>query len=443
MSRISDKIKKTVSKVFSLNETIVVGVSGGADSMTLIHSLLWCDKKFNLIVAHFNHSLRGTDSDNDEMFVKLWCEKNNVKFVSKKLNIAELAKTKKISTELAGRLERYKFFYEFDTTIATAHTLSDKIETMLFNLARGSSLKGLCSIPKTRGKIKRPLINFTRAEIEAYCYENKIDYRTDKTNFNCYYSRNRIRWKIVSEFKKINLNFEKTVAQTLNCLQNDESYFSDFLDKFFKKNFIDSNLFVGDFLTLHISIKTRIVARFLKINDINPNFKLIDRILNLISKRTGRQSLPLNKTIECYNKHLFIKNNDFCESNEKFDFVCSNKFDNIYKKLWLIKANFGQNNYFLNKTFPLFLFKFDYDKIKGLIHIRSRLDGDRIKLKNRPTKKIKCLLQEAKIPKAERSKLIVMADENGPFWLENFGLDVRVIVNEQTKNFVMVFKKPS
>lgn len=435
---ISERIKMVVDGFFKQGEEIVVGVSGGADSMALLHCLMSSEKKFKLVVAHFNHNLRGSESDDDENFVRNFCFENGLKFVCKSLVISQIARKNRVSVELAGRVERYRFFEQFGITIATAHTLSDRIETMLFNMVRGCRLKGLCSIPSQRGKIKRPLISFTRHDIELYCFENRLSYRNDSSNFSLKYSRNRIRHRVVPEFRLLNSNFEASVARMLNGLEQDEAYFFEIVVGILKSELVEQGLKLKNLVLKPFSIKSRVVFEFLKQSGVEPSFKVVSRVLDLMQKGVGRLGISKNRSIVCRNGLLFVET---MKEFKKFDFIFPQAVEFSYKNFYFIRAKISYFNYFLNKLPHLFLFKFDYDKIKGLVHLRNRQNGDRIKLRNRPTKKLKCLMQEARIDLQRRDEIVVLADDCGPFWVCGFGLDERVLVDEQTENLMMVFEK--
>ena len=417
-------------------------MSGGADSMTLLHCLLHSKKKLNLIVAHLNHKLRGNESDDDEKFVRNFCLQNNVRFVCRSVSILNISKLNRISVEMAGRNERYKFFNEFGRTVATAHTFSDKIETFFLNLARGTSLNGLCSISNVRGEIKRPLIEFKRFEIEQYCAENGLSYRNDSSNLSLVYFRNRIRCKVVPELKKLNFNFEFNMLKVFNCLNENEAYFARIISEIFKTDLINGVLKLNRFYYEHIAIKKRIIFQFLKLKNIQPTSLMIERILNLIQNKKSnvKISLPRGKIAVCYGNFLYVENKVISEA-EFFNFVLPKSDEFFYKNLHFKKLSLIKFKYFLKKQSNLFLFKFDYDKIKGRLCVRSRMPGDRIKLLNRPTKKIKKLIQESKMSLYEREKIFILADDLGPIWAFGFGCDVRVLADNKTRNFMVVLRK--
>lgn len=225
-----DKALGAVKKynMLSPGAAVIAAVSGGADSMAMLLFLMKIRERYSLslTVAHVNHGLRGEEARRDENYVRSFCEKNGLRFEVLHADVAALAKQRGESCEECGRRVRYEFFESIDKNakIATAHTASDNAETMLFNLARGSSLKGLCGIPPVRGNIIRPLIFCTREEIEAFCRENSLDFVTDSTNLTLDYSRNKIRRIAVPALKEINSAFEENASHFSQNAALDEDF---------------------------------------------------------------------------------------------------------------------------------------------------------------------------------------------------------------------------
>ena len=430
-------IVETVSSFFEYSEQIVVGVSGGADSMTLLHCLYVSDKNFQLIAAHLNHNLRGKESDDDQKFVRDWCFERGIRFVCKSADISRIAKLEGISVELCGRNERYGFFEKFGCRIATAHTLSDRIETMFLNIARGTGIKGICSIPRFRGKIVRPLLSFSRDEIEAYCRKNSIEYRNDSTNFSDEYTRNKIRHHVVPEFRRINNCFERHVLNMFEGLEKDEKYLTKVAKNEFERAVVEGGLKLSYLNKLDYSVKIRVLNLFLKSKDIFVTNEMLIRMLNICEKELGRESLPKKNMAVIRRGILFIEK---IFNLETFDVVLPKKTEFLYKNLLVIRCDIEQCDYFSQKTKYSFLFKADCDKIVGDIHIRSRQKGDRIKLAKRPNKKLKSLLQEERLSFFKRSQVVVLADDNGPFWVRGFGLDVRANLDKNSKNVLLIFE---
>lgn len=219
--------------------TVAVGVSGGADSMALLHVLLELKDEFGMkiIACHVNHGIRGETADRDEKFVVEACKKLGVEVRVLRADVPGTAKKMHLGVEECGRRIRYDFFNSVadDVIIATAHTLSDRSETLLLNITRGASVKGLCSIPAVRGNIVRPLIDCTRADIEKYCSDNSIAFVTDETNFEDIYSRNRIRLNVIPELKKLNPSLEKAFLRLISNAEEENDFMDGFPGKYSEK----------------------------------------------------------------------------------------------------------------------------------------------------------------------------------------------------------------
>jgi tRNA(Ile)-lysidine synthase len=234
MKYLEEKILNTINKyrLIEDGDKIVLGVSGGPDSMCMLNSLINlaknCPKELlpiaKIVVAHVNHMIR-EEAKQDEDYVREYCEKNEIEFYAKSIDVRKLANTNKIGTEEAGRLARYDFFNEVlqktkATKIAIAHNKNDKVETILMHTLRGSGMEGLKGIEPKRGNIIRPLIECERVEIEKYCKENQLNPRIDKTNFENIYNRNKIRNIVIPYIQKeFNPNIVKTIDR-LSCIMS-------------------------------------------------------------------------------------------------------------------------------------------------------------------------------------------------------------------------------
>ena len=230
-----DKVLRTADRCHMLptGGSVVVALSGGADSAALLHVLISIKEKYNLTVsaAHLNHMLRGEEAERDEQFCKILCEKYHIPFYVRRRDVRALSAARKISEELCGREERYRFFDELSeklhARIATAHTASDNAETLLFNLTRGASVAGAAGIPPVRLPYIRPLIACTRAEIECYCGENGLSYVTDSSNLSDDYTRNKIRHHVVPVLRELNPRFEEAALRFCESAANAQAYIEE------------------------------------------------------------------------------------------------------------------------------------------------------------------------------------------------------------------------
>ena len=238
MDKLKKKVIDTIKKynLIESGDKIVLAVSGGPDSICMLDIFIeirksfeqiGCDfnpeplASFGIVVAHVNHMIR-KDAKDDEIYVKNYCEKNNIDFYSKSIDVGKLANNNKIGTEEAGRMVRYEFFDEIlektnSNKIAIAHNKNDNAETIIMNAIRGSGVSGLKGIEAKRGKYIRPLIKCERTEIEEYCKERKLDPRIDRTNFENEYTRNKIRNIVIPYIEQ---EFNPNIIETLNRLSD-------------------------------------------------------------------------------------------------------------------------------------------------------------------------------------------------------------------------------
>ena len=236
-------VKNFITKhnMIQKGDRIVVGVSGGADSVCLFHVLLKLAPVYDLTLfaVHVNHGIRGEEADEDEAYVKKLCSEHQVSFTAVKADVRALAAKEGLSEEEAGRKVRYEAFYHSFTKnkcnkIAIAHNRNDNAETILFHLFRGSGIKGLTGIPPVRDVIIRPLLNTGRDEIEAYLKENGIGYQTDGTNLTQDYSRNKIRHQIISFAKEeINTAAIEHIVSASNKLAEIDHYLDNKIEAAF------------------------------------------------------------------------------------------------------------------------------------------------------------------------------------------------------------------
>ena len=230
-AEIERKIEASVARWAMLPDgcSVVVGLSGGADSVALTHFLLRYSRAHGIRVtaAHVNHGLRGARADADERFVREFCARRGVELRVLRADVRALAAEKSRGIEECGREVRYSFFRSLcgpGGRIATAHTLSDSVETVLMNLARGAGPRGLCGVPPVRGNVVRPLSGITRAEVERYCSSFGLPFVTDATNFTADCARNKIRLQAVPVLRGINPALEECVLRTMRLLRDDEDY---------------------------------------------------------------------------------------------------------------------------------------------------------------------------------------------------------------------------
>ena len=372
--------------------TVVAGLSGGADSVALLHWLYRTTQRnpIRLIAAHVNHGLRGEESDRDEAFCAAFCERLGIPFYVKHADIAALANAQGIGIEEAGRNARYAFFEELaqeapNTRVALAHTLSDRIETMLLNMRRGAALRGLCSIPPVRtlggsSMIIRPLIECSRAQVEAYCAEHNLEYRTDSSNLEPTYRRNQIR---LEALPVLHLN-DNAMRRMFRALEADEQFLLQEAERRAQEDDLPNVL------------QGRLLRQALVSSGVEPSAV---RIQEATSRKPKIEAALRSVTAE-------------------FEFVT-----NTAEKLTI----WGLENCF------------DYDTMVGNLETGTRKPGDRMHLCNGAgTKPLKKLFQERDVPPGEREQRVVLRDEAGIVWLEGFGCAHRCRITDRTKTVLAV-----
>ena len=315
---IKEKVLETIKKynLIQTGEKIVVGVSGGPDSICLIDILneIKNEKKieFELVVCHINHLIR-EEAGEDEEFVKNYCKEKQIPFFAKHAKVQKIAETEKIGTEEAGRKIRYEFFNEIlnktnANKIATAHTKNDNAETVLMNIIRGSGTQGLKGITPIRdNKYIKPLINLRREEIEEYCKEKNLNPRHDKTNDENIYTRNKVRNILIPLIKKeFNPNIIETIDRLSNLAQKENEYFEKITEKTYKELLIKEEkeeiiLNLKGFNKQEEVIKSRIILYTIKriLKTTNGIEKIhIEDIIKLCQNNIGNKYLTPNKHIK-------------------------------------------------------------------------------------------------------------------------------------------------
>ncbi len=316
------KTIKTIQKynLIESGDKIVVGVSGGPDSMCLLDILIKvCQNSpspLAIVVAHVNHMIRD-EANEEEEFVKKFCEKNDIEFYAKRIDVKKIANTNKIGTEEAGRNERYAFFEEIlkktnANKIAIAHNKNDKAETIIMNILRGTGINGLKGIEVKRDKYIRPLIECERNEIEDYCKKQNLNPRIDKSNFDNVYTRNKIRNIVIPYIKKeFNSNIVDTMDRLSTLVAEEEEYIEKQVKKAYTYILLDEKeneiaLDLKQFNLQEKVIKSRIILY--TITRLFGSSKGIERvhiedILKLCSNNIGNKYLTPNKNLK-----VFVKN---------------------------------------------------------------------------------------------------------------------------------------
>lgn len=319
-----NKVLETIKKynLIENGDKIVLGVSGGPDSITMLNILneIRNDKKidliFDIIVVHINHMIR-EEAIEDEKYVKEYCNKKEIEFYSKSIDVQKIANNKKIGTEEAGRIARYEFFDEIlektnSNKVAIAHNKNDNAETIIMNILRGSGISGLKGIEARRDKYIRPLIECDREQIERYCEENNLNPRIDRTNLENEYTRNKIRNVVIPYIKhEFNPNIVNTLKRLSDLVKEEEEYIEKEVIKLYTNLVIEEKerqiiLDLKKFNEEEKVIKSRLVLYTITrlFNTSRGIEKVhIEDIIKLCSNNVGNKYLMPNKNIK-----ILVKN---------------------------------------------------------------------------------------------------------------------------------------
>ena len=418
---------------------VVAAVSGGSDSMAMLCILNQIKDEFgfSLCAAHVNHGLRGEAADGDEKFVCEKCDAMGVKLYVKRADVAELAERQGIGLEECGRNVRYEFFNSLgeNIIIATAHNLSDRVETFFFNFARGSALRGLCSIPASRDNIIRPVIDCTKDEILEYCAKNGIEYVTDATNDDVSYTRNRIRHNIVPEFRCINPSFEASAGRCVSLINEDEAFLSSLAFEAAKKAECEGGYSASALDMLAMPVKKRALINIIELcKGVTPEYKFIDKICTLL-KNGG--SMQINGGVTVRVRRGVLDFPSVCEEIPETELCERLNFGSVVIAADVI--NKEEINNLQNISKSVLEYYLDCDKIHGRAVVRSRSDGDFIALASRKcTKSLKKLFNELAIPPEKRNCVAVFSDDKGVFLVEGAGISRDVTVDKNTKKVMRI-----
>lgn len=446
------------NNMLDANDRIVVGVSGGADSVCLLLMLEELKRLYDLelFVVHINHGLRGEEAMRDENYVKTLCNSLGVSCHAYQVDVTGYVKKNKCSTEEAGRILRYQCFEQeykerHCNKIAIAHNKNDIAETVLLNLTRGTGLKGLVGIEPVREKLIRPLLCVTRDEIEEYLCSRNIGYCIDSTNLEDIYSRNKIRNNVLPELASINEQVVTQIARCASGISEIESYLKKQTNELFERivSVVNGQYFVNvsKLRESEIVLSKRVVRDAIyacsgKRKDIEE--KHILSVLALQEKEVGKQiNLPYRMVavreyeeivIKC--KNNVEKKNQSKELNQAIEAPKQYDFPDIGIKLIVEVLEYEKNMIIPKNRCTKW---FDYDKIKNTIFLRYRKQGDFLVINSKGNAKtIKSLFIDEKIPRERRDQIPMLCDGSHVMWVLGSRISEEYKITEQSKKILVV-----
>ncbi len=388
--------------MLSPGDTLICAVSGGADSVALLFSLYLLREKLGirLEAAHFNHHLRGEESDRDEIFVRDFCGRYDIPL---HLGSAQVIPGKK-GLEAAARDARYAYLKSLPGKIATAHTADDNAETMLMHLIRGTGLKGLGGIAPVQGKLIRPMLTVTRQEVEAFLAEWSLPHVEDSSNESDAFLRNRIRHHVMPLLRAENPRLAENLSQTALRLRRDEEALSAQADYEILPT-------VGRLKAMPSAQRSRVLAQFLKESGVkepeDAHIALAEELV--FSERPSAQAaFPGGVTIARNYDRLEVRTS--LESWQACVLPCPGE---VFLPGLRITCQPASELRQTPDTFTL--------RPQGQMRLRPRQSGDEIRLSG-GTKSLKKLFIDRKIPASQRPLVPVLEDERGILGVYSIGV---------------------
>ena len=440
------KVRNTIAQfhMFPEKAHIVVGLSGGADSVALLHVLCSLKEEFgwSMTAVHIHHGLRGKEADGDAAFAEEFCAKLGVPCLVRRYDVKAEAKARKLGEEETGRLLRYAAFREIageEGYIAVAHHRKDQAETMLMRLCRGTGLRGLTGMSPVREKICRPLLRCSREEIEQYCRENGLMWREDATNQEETYTRNKLRLRVLPLLEEINPKTVEHMAETAELLSVEEDFLELQAAACYEKVKADApkgevRLKRKELQALHPAMRRRVLRKAMEAflsADISQ--AQIEALEDLLQKGTGK-SRDFLEGVHAENRYDVLVLTMKKERAEGYRYLLPLGESVFISETGLrITTWTGEKGELLSEDTKCF----DFDKIYGELFCRSRKTGDVISLKN-GRKKIKDLFIDEKIPRNERETVPLIAVGEEVLWAVGLRVSEKYQPDENTEKYLYV-----
>lgn len=422
------------SNLSFLNEKkLLLAVSGGIDSMVLVH--ICHQLKLDFSVAHCNFQLRGNESDDDENFVKLQIEKLQISVFIQKFDTKSIAETQKLSIQLAARKLRYDWFYKlmnengFDY-ILTAHHLDDSLETFLINFIRGSGLDGLIGIPEQNDKIVRPLLIFSRNEIENFAQENNIAWREDSSNTSDKYLRNKLRHDVIPILKELNPSLLSSFENTIKNLKQSQSLVDDASKMVYEKVVLEQENQIVFNLDLLIAYQNYQAYLFSWLSRFG--FTDWEAISDLVSAQSGKQVMS--------DSHVLLKNRNTLllflrkENSEEVIYQIDKAQKQVKVPLKLTFCNVSDIS--VQPTNTIFV---DAEKLQFPLTIRKWNEGDIFQpFGMKGKKKVSKFFKDEKFSILEKNEIWLLCSNDKIVWIIGKRQDERFKITKTTTKILQI-----
>ena len=424
-------------QLFERHQKILLAVSGGIDSMVLLH--LFEKSGYNYGIVHCNFNLRGEESDGDEHFVRQQVSIRGVQAFFQSFETEEYARLNGISIEMAARELRYRYFEKIRAEnhydyIATAHHIDDLIETFFLNLSRKTGIKGLIGIKEKSGKIIRPLLFADRKEIEKFARENFICFREDSTNSEAIYQRNFLRNKILPLFKELNPSFSKNILASIENLKETEAVYSEFLQKEKGKVVFEKNHDTIIYIEQLLNTRFPKVLLFEILNGFGFNAVVINEVFEGLNSDSGKQFFSKNYRVVKDRERLFVTSNE--NEEERIYYIEKDDIE-LFKPLNLVLEKHNADDFIISAEPNVACL--DCDELEFPLLIRKWRQGDYIQpLGMTGYKKVSDFFIDEKLPLHEKENTWFLCSGKKIVWIIGRRIDNRFKITRKTKTVLKI-----
>ncbi|MBE6339903.1 MAG: tRNA lysidine(34) synthetase TilS [Bacteroidales bacterium] len=427
-------------KYIDKNKPVLVAVSGGADSVAMLHMLV--GQGYYCIAAHCNFHLRGAESDADEVFVRSFCEELGVPCYVEHFDTRKYAQQKSVSIEMAARELRYQWFYslldKYDIPcVAVAHHADDAAETFMLNLVRGTGLKGLTGMKPVQGRVVRPMLRYSRQDIELYCRAHRLKFCTDSTNQSDAYVRNRIRHHVIPQLKTINPSFLRTMRNNMAHLNQIYSLFAQQASEFMKRAVVeleDQTLISMDNLQKLPEVEP-FIFEILFPKGFSPDS--IHKIARCVAeKRWGRILFSSKYRVIVDRFNLMIMPRDEQTENEETDIEMDQ--DEVYTPIHLKISTFERtDDYQVSKDANIA--HFNADKVYFPLTLRHWRTGDMFRpLGMKGFKKLSDFFVDNKMNQVQKENAWILEAGGEIIWIVGMRIDDRFKITADCKEVLQI-----
>ncbi len=458
-------LKKVERKVFDFidryklieeGDNVLVAVSGGPDSVFLLHLFFLLQRKFGVEFTgcHINHHLRGVDSNGDEKFVVNMCKKMNVPLIVKDVDVSLFMKRKKVSLEEAARELRLKVLEEEASKlkaqkIAIGHTSDDNVETFFLNLLRGSGKTGILGIGKKRGRIIRPLLCLTKQEIVIYLKVKRLNYRIDASNWDIQYRRNFVRRELVPMIEKhLNKQVKKNILNLIEIISDEEEIVLDAVEseKLITNSESPDGILIDRiaFRKCKAAIQRRIIINvFQDVSGdyLHLNFRAIESLRKAINGVASGLKFCFFKTNFFLSVNsVLVSQKEVFEPEKHVDVELNIPLKTRFRNRWIIETSILES--VDGDIKEVNCAYFDLDEVHPPIVLRTKCNGDKfVPFGMKQEKKIKDYFIDSKIPFWQRMEIPIVVDRSGILWITGLRRSNRARIKESTKRILKIVKR--